>query len=47
MIKVPGTDAGLPAITELIAVGVNINVTLRLERGVSAAAAIDRSRRTR
>jgi transaldolase len=28
MIKVPGTDAGLPAITELIAAGVNINVTL-------------------
>jgi transaldolase len=28
MIKVPGTEAGLPAITELIAAGVNINVTL-------------------
>lgn len=28
MIKVPGTRAGLPAITELIAAGVNINVTL-------------------
>src|SRR5687767_13993947 len=28
MIKVPGTDAGLPAITDLIAAGVNINVTL-------------------
>jgi transaldolase len=28
MIKVPGTQAGLPAITELIAAGVNINVTL-------------------
>src|SRR5688572_18588043 len=28
LIKVPGTDAGLPAITELIAAGVNINVTL-------------------
>lgn len=28
MIKVPGTEAGLPAITELIAAGVNVNVTL-------------------
>jgi transaldolase len=28
MIKVPGTEAGLPAITELIAAGVNLNVTL-------------------
>lgn len=28
MIKVPGTEAGLPAVTELIAAGVNINVTL-------------------
>lgn len=28
MIKVPGTEAGLPAITELIAAGVNINITL-------------------
>lgn len=28
MIKVPGTQAGLPAITELIAAGVNLNVTL-------------------
>lgn len=28
MIKVPGTDAGVPAITELIAAGVNVNVTL-------------------
>jgi transaldolase len=28
MIKVPGTEAGLPAITELTAAGVNINVTL-------------------
>jgi transaldolase len=28
MIKVPGTQAGLPAITELIAAGININVTL-------------------
>ncbi|HWK49364.1 MAG TPA: transaldolase, partial [Steroidobacter sp.] len=28
MIKVPATEAGLPAIAELIAAGVNINVTL-------------------
>jgi transaldolase len=28
MIKVPGTLAGLPAITDLIAAGVNINITL-------------------
>ncbi len=28
MIKVPGTEASLPAITDLIAAGVNINVTL-------------------
>ncbi|WP_129641069.1 transaldolase [Peristeroidobacter agariperforans] len=28
MIKVPGTEAGLPAITDLIAAGININVTL-------------------
>lgn len=28
MIKVPGTQAGLPAITQLIAAGVNVNVTL-------------------
>jgi transaldolase len=28
MIKVPATDAGLPAITALIAAGVNVNVTL-------------------
>ena len=28
MIKVPGTEAGLPAITALIAAGVNLNVTL-------------------
>lgn len=28
MIKVPGTEAGLPAFAELIAAGVNINVTL-------------------
>lgn len=28
MIKVPGTEAGLPAITRLLAEGVNVNVTL-------------------
>ena len=28
MIKVPATDAGMPAITELIGCGVNVNVTL-------------------
>ncbi len=28
MIKVPGTEAGLPAITQLLAEGININVTL-------------------
>jgi transaldolase len=28
MIKIPGTDEGLPAITEAIAAGINVNVTL-------------------
>ena len=28
MIKVPGTDAGLPAVTELLSLGINVNVTL-------------------
>lgn len=28
MIKIPGTDEGVPAITEAIAVGINVNVTL-------------------
>lgn len=28
MIKIPATDAGLPAITEVIASGINVNVTL-------------------
>ena len=28
MIKIPGTRAGLPAITECIATGINVNVTL-------------------
>ncbi len=28
MIKVPGTDGGIPAITQLIAAGINVNITL-------------------
>jgi transaldolase len=28
MIKIPGTDAGVPAITEVVAAGINVNVTL-------------------
>ncbi len=28
MIKVPGTDEGIPAITQLIAAGINVNITL-------------------
>jgi transaldolase len=28
MIKVPGTDQGLPAVTELLSLGINVNVTL-------------------
>lgn len=28
MIKIPGTDAGVPAITEVVAIGINVNVTL-------------------
>ena len=28
MVKVPGTEAGTPAIRQLIADGININVTL-------------------
>ena len=28
MIKVPGTEAGLPAIEELTRLGININITL-------------------
>ena len=39
MIKVPGTVAGLPAITRLIAEGVNVNVTLLFARDRYAAAA--------
>jgi transaldolase/glucose-6-phosphate isomerase len=33
MVKVPGTEAGAPAIRELIASGININVTLLFGRG--------------
>ncbi len=33
MIKVPGTAAGLPAVTELIARGINVNVTLLFSPG--------------
>ncbi|MCE7858033.1 MAG: transaldolase, partial [Ignavibacteria bacterium CHB3] len=28
MIKIPGTDAGMPAITETLASGINVNITL-------------------
>ena len=28
MVKIPGTEAGIPAITEVVAVGINVNVTL-------------------
>ena len=34
MVKVPATEAGLPAIRDLIADGININVTLLFARGV-------------
>jgi transaldolase/glucose-6-phosphate isomerase len=39
MIKVPGTPAGIPAIEELIADGINVNVTLLFSREVYARAA--------
>ena len=39
MIKVPGTAAGLPAITTLIADGININVTLLFSQDVYAKVA--------
>lgn len=39
MIKVPGTAAGMPAITALIAQGINVNVTLLFSRQSYAAAA--------
>ena len=39
MIKVPGTEAGLPAITTLIADGVNVNVTLLFSQDVYARVA--------
>ncbi|MDA8092704.1 MAG: transaldolase [Betaproteobacteria bacterium] len=34
MIKVPATDAGLPAITQLIAEGINVNATLLFSRSM-------------
>ena len=39
MVKVPGTEAGVPAIRRLIADGLNINVTLLFARGAYAAVA--------
>jgi len=40
MIKVPGTPAGLPAIRDLIAEGINVNVTLLFSRGAYASVAL-------
>jgi transaldolase/glucose-6-phosphate isomerase len=39
MIKIPATEAGLPAITEVIASGINVNVTLIFSEEVYAAVA--------
>src|SRR5437868_1356518 len=39
MIKIPATEAGLPAITEVIAGGINVNVTLIFSEEVYAAVA--------
>jgi transaldolase len=39
MIKVPATQAGLPAITQLIAEGINVNVTLLFSRDMYARVA--------
>jgi transaldolase/glucose-6-phosphate isomerase len=39
MVKVPGTEAGVPAIRKLIADGVNVNVTLLFARRAYAAVA--------
>jgi transaldolase/glucose-6-phosphate isomerase len=39
MIKVPATDAGLPAIQKLISEGINVNVTLLFAQGVYEAVA--------
>jgi len=36
MIKVPGTDAGLPAVETLLGEGINVNVTLLFSRKVHA-----------
>ena len=40
MIKVPGTPAGLPAIRDLIADGINVNVTLLFSRAAYASVAL-------
>ena len=39
MIKVPGTEAGMPVIEHLISLGININVTLLFDRAMYAKAA--------
>lgn len=39
MIKVPATEAGLPAVAELIAEGINVNVTLLFSRAMYARVA--------
>lgn len=39
MVKVPATEAGLPAITQLIAEGINVNVTLLFSRAMYARVA--------
>src|SRR5436305_3393025 len=39
MIKIPATAAGLPAITEVIAAGINVNVTLIFSQDVYALVA--------
>ena len=39
MIKVPGTEAGIPAIRQLIGEGININITLLFSRAVYAQVA--------
>jgi len=43
MVKVPGTVEGLPAIEQLIADGVNVNVTLLFFRWRCTAASLTRS----
>src|SRR5258708_39092630 len=39
MIKVPGTEAGVPAIRQLISEGINVNVTLLFARSAYMAVA--------